>query len=473
MPAAKKYPAEVKVGSAVVKIYLVRHKMRGTVYQLDWRGADGVRKTPQRREEDEAWKEARLQAGKLAHGQVEATELTAYDRDELVAIRRVCNGTPALTAVNEWAKARELTGGHVLAAAEAFAARNSTKFTHILAEKCVDEFIEAKGGAAERTYRSKLSPIKEFFRARNLDTISTPEWDAYLNQWKNGTSRNDHRRRAITMCIWARKRGYLPRGVDLEVSMTDKVAEALPKIGIVLPETYYRLLVYLRRYHPHYLAAAVLAGVAMRTEEIHGKRSEAEGPRQTWENIHLDKFLLTVTNAKKNTPAWRNIPLSRAAVEWLKVCPKPHTGPVCEPYAIDRIRQIAKSAGLALPSNCFRHSYITFKLATENKKDVADWAGTSVKEIDRHYKRPTMDEGGRKLDMVEKNSPITKKLAREWFFTTPADAEKLNGIVQKTPAENGRAGGLVKSEAKTLAVTANAAVARASRGGAAAADPIV
>jgi hypothetical protein len=406
---------------------------------------------PQFADEADAENEARLQASKLAKGHVEASELTASDRDELIAIRRLCNGTPALAAIQEWVKAREISGGHIIPAAEAWAARNSNKFTRIIAAKCIDMFIKAKGEKAERTYRSKLSPIAAFFPERNLDSISTIEWGAYLAQWDNGTSRNDIRRRAITMCKWARKQGYLPRGVDLEVAMTEKVPEEAPEIGIILPETYFRLLDYLRRYHPHYLAAAVLAGVGMRTEEIHGKRSEPEGLRQLWEHIHLDKHLLTVTNAKKNTPAWRNIPLGKAAVAWLRVCPGPHEGPVCDKYAIDRIRDIAKNAGLNLPGNCFRHSHITFKLATENKADVADWAGTSPKEIDRHYKRPIIDEAGDRHDLIQTNMPVTKKLARVWFFTNPEDAENLPRIIQRSPADNGKLGGIVRSAAKTAA----------------------
>lgn len=451
MPRAPTYPKEIKHGSAVVKVYKLSHKTRGTIFQVVWRSIDGKRMKPQFADEADAEKEARLQASKLAKGHVEASELTASDRDELIAIRRLCNKTPALAAIQEWVKAREISGGHIIPAAEAWAARNSNKFTHILAAKCVDAFIKAKGGKAERTYRSKLSPIAEFFRERNLDSISTIEWEAYLDQWDNGTSRNDHRRRAITMCKWARKQGYLPRGVDLEVAMTERVPEEKPEIGIVLPETYFRLLDYLRRYHPHYLAAAVLAGVGMRTEEIHGKRSEADGLRQLWEHIHLDKHLLTVTNAKKNTPAWRNIPLGKAAVAWLRVCPAPHEGPVCDVYAIDRVREIAKKAGLHLPGNCFRHSYITFKLATENKADVADWAGTSPKEIDRHYKRPIIDESGTHHDLIETNMPVTKKLARAWFFTHPEDAENLPRIIKKSPADNGRLGGSVMSAAKSAA----------------------
>lgn len=383
---------------------------------------------PQFADEEEAEKEAKLQASKLAKGLVDASELTAADRQELVAIRRVCNGTPALSAIQEWAKARDITGGHVIAAAEAFAARSTTKFNHITAEKCVEEFIQSQeklGKAAERTYRSKLTPIGTYFPGRHLDTIATPEWQAYLGQRENGVTRNDFRKRAITMCLWARKQGYLPRGVDVEAANTDRAPEANPSVGIIKPDTYGRLLVYLLKYHPHYLAAAVIAGqTGMRTEEIHGKRAQKDGQRQLWEDIHLDKFIVTVTNAKKNTPSWRNALLSRAAVEWLRLCPEPQKGPICDPNAIERIRDIGRSAGLKLPDNCFRHSYISYKLTTSHKQMVADWAGTSSKQIDKHYKRPVLAETGECVEL-DRDQPITKRLGRQWFNLTPEIAESL------------------------------------------------
>lgn len=90
-------------------------------------------------------------------------------------------------------------------------------------------------------------------------------------------------------------------------------------------------------------------------------------------------------------------------------------------------------------------------LATENRADVADWAGTSPKEIDRHYKRPIIDETGDHHELIEANMPVTKKLVRAWFFTYPADAEDLPRIKEKSPADNGRLGGMVRSAAKSAA----------------------
>ncbi len=478
MPAAIKYPREIKVGSAVVKIYRLTHKSRGTIYQLAWRNADGKRMTPQFAVEADAEKEARLQASKLSKGYVDATELTASDRDELVAIRKLCNGTPALAAIKEWAEARVITGGQVLAAAQMFAVKNAKGFKPILADECVDKFIAAKNEAgtdADRTYKSKLKPIKTSFAGRELHTISTAEWQQYLRQWKDdGVTHNDFRKRAISMCTWAQKQGYLPRGVDLEIALTEKLEEADPEVGIITPDTYGRLLSYIHQHHPHHLAALVLAGLAIRSDEIHGKREDGREKRQLWEDVHFEEMLVTVTNAKKNTPSWRTVQMTPAAAAWLKLCPEPHQGPVCDKGAIERIREIGINAGLKLPDNCFRHSAISYQVvSTGDKQKVATWAGTSIERIDRNYRRPVFAENGERVDF-ERPKPLTKTHAAAWFEMSP---EKAAALPDQLPppatdmGEIGRLGGLVKSEAKTLAVTANAEKARAAKLSSVAAPP--
>ena len=153
---------------------------------------------------------------------------------------------------------------------------------------------------------------------------------------------------------------------------------------------------------PDYLAAAVVAGfLGVRADEIHGKRKDDREKRQVWEDIHTeaDEPLLTVTNAKENTPAWRTVPICSAAVEWLNLCPAPHEGSICSAAAMERVRKIGLTAKRKLPENCFRNSYISYQVVlTGNKHQVSTWAGNSVKEIDRRYRRPVFAETGQAMD---------------------------------------------------------------------------
>src|SRR5690606_38407190 len=90
----------------------------------------------------------------------------------------------------------------------------------------------------------------------------------------------------------------------------------------------------------------------------------------------------------------RLVPLCPAAVKWLMLC-EDRTDFVCANMAIDRIRDIARVAYFELPDNCFRHAFITHRVAeTGNVAEVALEAGNSPDIIFKHYReRVTKEEG--------------------------------------------------------------------------------
>ncbi len=394
-----------------------RTNASGKAYVLAWKTAEG-RQIQKFADPDAAIEEGRLKAGQIADGLVAGAEVSRADRDELFAARAIVGDVPILSALREWQRVRDLTQGHAIAAAEAWAQRNRNTFSRILASDAVDKFIAAKERAkkqGERTYRSKLDPIKLSFPERYLDSISSDEWTAYLEQWQDGVTRNDFRKRAVTLCRWAQKSGYIPRGIQLEVEQTERAHEEATEIGTITPSTYSSALEFIREKHPEHLAALVLAGFgAVRSDEIHGKRHDRikrkkgsapvtdECRRQTWEDVDLERKFLNVTVAKKNTPSWRLVELCDAAIDWLMLCPN-RKGPVCVPGAMEKIRLLLKEAGFFLPENCFRHSAISYRIAvTGDKAATATWAGNSVKEIDRRYRRP-----------------MTKAAGETWFAIRP------------------------------------------------------
>lgn len=412
--AKSEWPKTVTVGSVAVKVYRskVRTNASGFGYDVAWTTPAEGRRKQQFADPARAVEEARLKATQLAAGRVEGAQMTAGDRDELRAARKLVEGKrPVLGALEQWLKAWELTNGHVLEAAEAWARRNVTKFKKALATDAAREFIAYKtsrGKKAERTYGSKLrEPIDAHFPGRYLDEIAVIEWSRYLGQWKDGVTQNDMRKRAIALCKWARDvAGYLPRGVPAEVELTERAHEEPSEIGVLRPKEWRRILAWVHANHPQHLAAVVVAGFCgVRSDEIHGKRDDRDRvadddahpvPRQTWEDIDLEQKHLNVSNAKRNTPAWRLVPICDAAIEWLALCPGPRKGPICEPGAMEKLRLLLRGADFELPENCFRHSWITYEIAvTGNKAQVATWAGNSVKEIDRRYRRPALPEVGR------------------------------------------------------------------------------
>ena len=151
---------------------------------------------------------------------------------------------------------------------------------------------------------------------------------------------------------------------------------------------------------PHYLPALALAAFCgLRRAEIHG---------QDWNGIELERKFVRITQVKKGTPARRLVPLCPAAVEWL-VPYRQKEGPICSNLAMDRIRDIARTAGHDLADNGFRHSFISYRVAvTGNIPETSIEAGNSVAMIHRHYRELA-----------------TKTEAEAWFGITPAEVAAM------------------------------------------------
>lgn len=408
---APTWPHTIRVGNSILKVYRVAAPLAktGWSYTLAWK-QQGKRQRKNYADPAVALAEGRLKAEQLNAGFVEGAAMTREDRDELLAARRIVGpGIPLLSALDEWARAHQLTGGAILPAAEAWAARNASAVVPISLRDAVDRFIAEKeraGHEGERTYRAKLDPLVATIGAAvPLHLVTVGQLGQYLARYADGVTRNDFRKRAVTLWRWARANGHLPDGAPLAIERTMRAKERPTDIGILEPDTFRRLLAWCRAEHPGTLAALVLAGFCgIRSDEIHGKRAD-RSIRQTWEDIHLDRKFVRVTVAKQNTPAWRHVPLCPAAVEWLSLTPAAErAGPVCDGAALERLRVLARNAGYALPENCLRHSFISYRVEVlHDKARVAKEAGNSEREIDRRYR-----------------VPVRPATARQWFGIKPA-----------------------------------------------------
>jgi hypothetical protein len=396
MPKADKFPLLIKEQSVTVKVYRQKAPTNasGWAYVVAWIGADGREKSTFS-DLGAAKDEAARKAAQLAAGLAGAQHLSRSDVFELTEARALVAPlkVPLLSAVAEWAKARELAGPAILEACAAWSERRISTIKRIKIADAVDALISDKDSAKKkgsRTYAAKLKPAKVFFGPNTfLDSITAAHWSRYLGKFDDPVTRNDMRKRAVTLCRWAQRHGHLAEGVVPEIEKTERAKETARQIGILSPATYHRLLHFFRKEHSEHLAALVLAGLCgVRSDEIHGKR-DSRDRRQIWEDIHLDRGFMSVSVAKENTPSSRIIHLSDAAMAWLKVCPGEHKGPVCERGAIEKVRAIATEAKYDLPENCFRHSWITYRIALSgDKHSTSTEAGNSVKEIDRRYRVP-------------------------------------------------------------------------------------
>lgn len=396
------WPRTITAGSASVKVYRVNHPTNasGKAYVLAWRTPAG-RKTQKFADPEAAINEGRLKATQLGSGRIEGADMSRGDRDELQAARRLANGMPLLAALEEWARARQLTAGNVLAACEAWAAKTGTAHKRVTVREAVKAFLKAKTAAGKNVATDHADAFRRMtadLGDLHIDSVSSRQLDTWLSQWEHPVTRNTIRKRLVSVWRWSQRKGYLPRDARTEAEMTDAAHEPPPVIGIISVETWKALLGYFRTKHPELLPALVLAGFCgLRRGEVHAQR---------WEDISLERKNLRVSHAKRGTPARRMVPLCDAAIEWLNLCADEsgfvcptveYKGEVKPSLAIDGIRRIARDAKLPdLPENCFRHSFISHKVAaTGDIPRVSLDAGNSPKEINRHYRELVTEEEGK------------------------------------------------------------------------------
>jgi hypothetical protein len=352
---SNKYPAPVRVGNVTLKIYRSRKPKTksGWAYSIAAQDEAGRRRLIQVADEREAWTRAEDMARALNAGEGDGATMGRADVRELAAARKICNGHPLLSALQEWAKIRELAGANGITAAEAWAASNAQKApVKMKVSDAVNSFItekDADGAQGEQTYRRKLAHLVRGFEERFLDEITERELSDFLLGFKDAVTRNDIRKRCVTLWLWARdKKGFLPARVTTAIERTSRAKEPTRKIGIISPDVFAQCLQWVWKNQPEDLAALVIAGFCgVRSDEIHGKRIEKKGGRrggkwhgtrtagQMWADIQLDAGLLNVSDAKENTPAWRLVPVCKAAMAWLQLCPHRADGKVCRPAAME------------------------------------------------------------------------------------------------------------------------------------------
>ncbi len=387
------YPKSIKRGNVCVKVYRVKHPRvkAGVVYSVAWYDETGSRRQKQYTDPAEADKEAVIKADKLAAGELRAADATMADLRELERARQLAHPEPVLAALDEWRQAREACQGPILPAAKAWAERNRPSFKVKTVKEVSELFMAAKKAAGIKTSESYERTLPAFLEAvggQQMHTVGARRLQKYLERYGNPVSRNTHRKRIVTLWRWARRAGYLPRDVQTEAELTDRAQETATDIGIIEPDTFFALLRLIEAKHKHYIAPLALAGFCgLRRIEIHGQR---------WEDIHLERGFVRVTTAKARTPAKRLVPLVGEAGAWLSKVAQP-AGEVSpgNTWVLDRIRDIGRTAGFTLPENCFRHSFISARVAaTGNLERTSLEAGNSPRIIHQHYRElMTADEG--------------------------------------------------------------------------------
>lgn len=412
MPKKIEWPRIVSVGSVSVKVYRVRHPGAATGFShVVTYVTPAGRRSVKIADEETAMETARLRAAQLHAGKVDiAASITGDDLATLSEARRIIGKTPLLEALGAWAKAVSLVGPDLIAACEhwktrtgAAAAESLTvaetvkRFLHF---KKTNQKVNIKAG-----YERSLPGFVEALGTQPIATVTPEQIDSYLSQFENAGSRNSHRTRIVSLFRWARMRGILPLDVLTTAERSGRARSHRVEIGLVTPDELLRAFALVESKAPkkkrdEYLVALTLAAhCGLRRAEVHG---------QDWKDVEIARGLLRVTAAKPNTPARRYVPICPAAAAWLL----PHrqaAGPICSNLAMDRIRDICRTAKLDLADNGLRHSFISARVVVTGDIPATSLeAGNTPTMIHQHYR-----------ELLRKDE------AEAWFAVAPAKGAKV------------------------------------------------
>jgi integrase len=410
------WPRIIKVGHASVTVYRMAHAGadKGVTHVVAWLSPSG-RQRRKIADESKALEEARLIAGKLSSGKLEAAEMTGSEREELLEARRMAGSTPLLSALREWTRARQLAGADLVAAAQAWKDLHGTTRKEITMREALKAFLTAKerqGVDTKASYRKTLPRLNDSTLADlPINVVTAAMLDDWIHEtFKQGENETAHpatfntvRKRLVSLYRWARKQSYLPRTAQTEAEQLESAQETRETIGIMGVDNFRDTLALMRSEHPEHLAVTALAGfTGLRRSELHA---------QAWKDINLGRGFLRVTSAKKNTPAMRLVQLPAACVEWLMVCPR-KTGEegalVSPPWGIDLVRKWAKEKEIHCPENAFRHSFISYRVAkTSDVAATALEAGNSATVIFKHYRELVGKPEGEAWFSISPNATTT------------------------------------------------------------------
>lgn len=384
------FPLEIKAGSSRVKIYRLVHSRakNGYIYSVAWYIG------PERRQKqftnlDRAKRFAKERAKMLASGETVIAGVSRSDLAELEEARRISGQTPLLSAIQEWAKAKDICDGDLIPAARFWSSRNQSKLKRISIAEAVPKFVDAKrrqGVDVKASYLRAFPRFEKQFADMPISIINSQMLQDWLDsEFAHPVTRNTVRKRLVTLFRWARKQGYLPRDATTEIEHTEAAREPATEIGIISPSLLNQAFELVHSKTPYLLPSLAIASqCGLRRSEVH---------KQNWEDIDLERKILRVSAAKTNTPAKRLVPVCDALVKTLQHFQG--EGGISKGHDIDRARKLCRDGGLVLPENCFRHSFITYRCAlTGDIPSTSLEAGNSVRIVHQHYRELATKEDG-------------------------------------------------------------------------------
>jgi len=379
-----------------------------TIFCLTWT-VNGERKRRYHKQLEDAKKDAETVADSLAGKSPGLADLQPETRADIstavVALRKSGLEKPLAAIVTEYAEViKALKGlGTPLEAAKEYAERNAgLRQTSVpaAAEEWIDQEENNKEGRERSAWATKLRKTVQNRFAKDftgtvaaLDPLLIDKWFAGLKNVQKGTAnygkplsettKKNIRDDLASFFRWCQSHRYLPKDADL--------LEAVPEFqrkhqngskNTITPDDLAKLLKACPAELTPYVAVRAFAGLR-----------EIEASLLDWKHVHLETGWIEVTEdvAKQTADEQgvvRDIPIQPVLKAWLASFAKAE-GPICSMNdPLQALPRLAKRAGVTLPRNALRHSYIAYRTAiTGDVPRVADECGNSPEIIRKYYRR--------------------------------------------------------------------------------------
>ena len=421
----KAWPHVIRNGDVAVKIYKNKGHIRGENFQTFLLSyyASGKRQMRRFMDFSKAIEEATSIAEQKAQGALGAAALSAADRvsleQALVLLAKnegIGNASVSrlVEIVRDNATARaNLPSGVTLAETAQFYKQKHPANMPIktVAEAAAEFIADRRSADCSAVHINDLEiRLGQFSKAFVLPIIavSAPlvqQWIYGMKNQKNGKptaarTKENMLRQIVSLFNFARRQKYVPAELALELSEISTPKKQHAPIGIYTPDEMRAILAAADTAIVPALAIAAFAGMRL-----------AEVSRLDWREVRLAEKLIVVGAENAKTAARRLVPISDNLAAWLS----PHAKRFglmnpCEEQAEnvgnalgDRFERAAARAKVAWKRNGFRHSYISYRVATlKDVPAVALECGNSPQVIFSNYRALATDAE-----------------AKAWFSITP------------------------------------------------------
>lgn len=335
----------------------------------------------------EARKEATLIATKLNAGEAQALLLTSADRESYLEAKRLLAplGMPLHDAVRDYVAARTiLEDAALVPAAKFYRLHAHRELSQRTVEQVLQEFIAIReaDGVSIRYLQDVRSRLGRFAKAFQMDIAEaeTGQIDEWLRSLKVAArSRKNFRILLVALFRFARDRGYLSDDV---ITAADRLPVPKAEGGEIEIYTVDEMAALLRHADEHTLPVLCFGGFAgLRTAEVE---------RMTWENVKWTQGVIEVGAKTAKNRQRRLVPLLPPLTALL-LSDSERAGLVVGRIKLHlRLRHLAEAAGIKWKHNALRHSFATYRLASEqNAAQLALEMGNSPAMIFRHYRELT------------------------------------------------------------------------------------